>query len=335
MKKILILRFSSMGDILLATPVLDILKKKFPECEIDWVVSKKFEETLSTNPLINKLFIFKDTSGLKKIRKDIRRTTYDLVFDLHINSGTKYLTRFMKNVHRYDKRVFDRFMLVWFKKKYREITPVTQMYFRALEKAGIETPAFWKLKFGLYKETELQTVKMYGLHNLNYIALVPGASYYTKKWPKEYFRELVRKISDSSDIKRRIIILGRGREEEEAGKFIADENRSLCTDLTGKLSLQETAAVLKFADVVVTNDNGPMHLAECFDKKILAVFGSTTEEFGFFPYSTNYKVIEADGLNCRPCTHFGRKTCPKGHFRCMTDITPDQVMNKISEMLNV
>ncbi|MBU4486619.1 MAG: glycosyltransferase family 9 protein [Candidatus Delongbacteria bacterium] len=331
--KILILRFSSMGDIILATPVLDVLKRDYPNSEIDWVVNKKFEDAVNTNPLINKLMIFKDKFGLKKIKDDISATNYDFIFDLHKNSKTNYLTKDKKNVYRYNKRVFDRFMLVHFKKSYKEILPVTKMYFYALEKAGIETSGKWKLRFGLVKDIEIKTVNKYDLHNLNYIAIIPGASYTTKMWPKEYFKELVNKIISSKSINKKIIIIGKGSAEEALGKFISEKIESDCIDLTGKLNLQETAAVLKYADLVVTNDNGPMHLAECFNKKIIAVFGSTTEEFGFFPYSTKYKAIENLGLKCRPCTHFGRKKCPKGHFKCMMDILPEAVYQEVIELL--
>jgi lipopolysaccharide heptosyltransferase II len=332
--KILILRFSSLGDILLATPVIDVIKDKFPDSQIDWVVSKKFEEALNTNPLINKLMVYKDRTGFNKIKKEISKTGYDMIFDLHRNFKTRCLTRFKKNVFVYNKRVFDRFMLVHFKKRYKNILPITKMYFKALEEAGFDTHPSWKLRFGLLKETELETVGKYNLNNMNYIAVIPGASYFTKKWPKEYFRELVRKISGTNTLNRKILILGKGREEEEAGEYICDGNRSACINLAGKLSLQGTAAVLKFADLVVTNDNGPMHLAECFGKKILAIFGSTTEEFGFFPYAGNYKVIQNGSLSCRPCSHFGRKSCPKKHFKCMMDISPEAVFEKVTEMLN-
>jgi lipopolysaccharide heptosyltransferase II len=331
--RILILRLSSMGDIVLATPVLEVLKNKYPECEIHWVVNKKFEEAVNTNPLINKLMIFKDKAGLKKLRSDLSATSYDLIFDLHKNRKTNYLVSGKKNVFSYNKRVFDRFMLVVFKKAYKQIIPIKDMYFSALEKAGIETAGNFKPRFGLLKEIETRTVKEYDLHNLNYIAFIPGASYQTKAWPAQYFAELAKRITASGGLNRKIIILGRGSAEESVSKIIRQGCGEGCVDLTGKLNLQQTAAVLKFADIVVTNDNGPMHLAECFGKKIIAIFGSTTEEFGFFPYSTNYKVVENSELKCRPCTHYGRKKCPKGHFKCMTDIKPDQIYEEIEKML--
>ena len=331
--KILILRFSSMGDILLATPVLDVLKSKFPGCEIDWIANKKFGETLSTNPLISKLMLFKDKKGLRKIKKEIKSAGYDYVFDLHINSISSYLTGGLENVFSYEKRVFRRFMLVHFGLAYKDIKPVTRMYFSALEKAEIETSGKWKLRFGLIKDIEIKTVNRYNLHNISYVLFVPGASYETKMWPKEYFRELAQKII-RNNIHKKIIIIGKGAVETDTAKYITSGHGSEIIDLTDKLSLQETAAVIKFADTVVTNDNGPMHLAECFGKKILALFGSTTEEFGFYPYSTVFRVMEDKTVKCRPCTHFGRKKCPKGHFKCMNNITPDEVYSNLIEMLN-
>ncbi|NOR46048.1 MAG: hypothetical protein GQ534_10735 [Candidatus Delongbacteria bacterium] len=331
--KILILRFSSLGDILLATPVLDVLKDKYPDCEIDWVVNSKFAEVLITNPRLNRVLTFKDKNGLENIREDIRKTKYDLIFDLHQNSNTYYLTRFQKNVYRYNKRIFDRSMLVFLKKKYKEILPVTQMYFKALNKAGIETPDEWTLRYGLVKSFQLSTINEYNLHNFNYITIAPGASYATKMWPKEYFKELVEKISFNKNINRKVVLVGLGEDDEKVAEFITKGNEFSCINLVGKLDLQETATILKYSDLVISNDSGPLHLAECFKKKIVAIFGSTTEELGFFPYSTDYVVVENKGLSCRPCTHFGKKKCPKKHFKCMMDISADDVYREVLNFL--
>lgn len=327
--KILILRFSSMGDILLATPVLDAIKKNHPDSQIDWVVNKKFEETLRSNPLISKVLSFSDRQGLRSVKKEIDSVRYDIIFDLHKNYKTYYLSAFKKNVFRYNKRVFDRFMLVHFKRKYKVI-PATEMYFAALEEACIETLSDWRLSFYLNEATEAETVKKYGLKDSRYIVFVPGASYYTKMWPKECFKELAEKILQG-EMKRKIIVLGKGMQEEAIGNFICGGNSENCVDLTGKLNLNETAAVLKYAEIVVTNDNGPMHLAECFKKKIIAIFGCTTEEFGFFPYSSDHVIIESKDLECRPCTHYGKKKCPEGHFKCMKNITPESVYKAIGD----
>jgi lipopolysaccharide heptosyltransferase II len=332
--KILILRFSSMGDILLATPVPDVLKLKYPDAEIDWVVNAKFSEVLKNNSHVSRIIKFSTASELKEIRKDIKVKHYDLIFDLHKNLRSFYLTAGLKNVFRYDKRTLDRFLLVRFKKKYKKIIPATQMYFRALNKAGISTPEKWNLTYNINEETENRIARKYDLKDKKYIIFVPGASYRTKMWPVEYFKRTAAEfLNDSYFNGYRIFIIGRGELEELAGKKISEELGDRCVDLTGILDLDESAAVLKNSELVVTNDNGPMHLAECFKKKIIAIFGCTTEQLGFFPYSTDYTVIQNNDLKCRPCTHFGRKKCPEDHFKCMNEIEPVSVFDKIKEFL--
>jgi len=330
--KILILRLSSMGDILLATPVLDVLKNRFPDSEIDWAVYKKFEESIKLNPNISTIISFDKNECLKNIRDQIRSSGYDLVFDLHKNSKTYFLTRNLKNVFRYNKRVIERLLLVLFKRKYKRIIPATKMYFAALNHAGIETPEKWQLSFYPDMKVESLTISNYALKSEPYAVIVPGASYFTKIWPKECFKELSEKLLAEKRF-RKIIVVGKGEIEEEAGNFICAANKDKLINLTGRLNLSETAVIIKYADIVITNDNGPMHLAECFNRKIIAIFGCTTEEFGFFPYSTEYKVIENKKLKCRPCTHFGRKKCPQGHFKCMKEITPELVYNEIADFI--
>jgi len=329
--KILILRLSSMGDILLATPVPEVLKNLYSGSEIHWVVYKNFENSIRNNPNIDRIIAFEKGDNLKEIRKNIRSTEYDLIFDLHKNSKTYFLTRGLRNVFRYDKRIIERFLLVFFKRKYKTI-PATEMYFAALKKAGIKTPDKWKLSFYPDADCETSTVAKYSLKKEPYAVLVPGASYFTKIWPKEHFKKLAEMILLEGKFKR-IIVIGKGEDEETIGKYICGENNDKLLNLTGKLNLDETASVIKYSDIVITNDNGPMHLAECFKKRIVALFGCTTEELGFFPYSTDFKAVEVKELKCRPCTHFGRKKCPKGHFKCMKNISPESVYKTLTGFL--
>ncbi len=320
-----------MGDILLATPVPEVLKKTYPGSEIHWVVYKNFEETLRNNPNIDKIIAFEKGENLKEIRKNIRSSEYDLIFDLHKNSKTYFLTRGLRNVFRYNKRVIERFLLVFFKRKY-DIIPATKMYFSALNKSGIQTPEKWDLSFFPDTDRETATVAKYSLKKEPYAVFIPGASYLTKMWPKEYFKDLAEIMFLDNKFKK-IIVVGKGEFEEMTGRFICGEKNGKCVNLTGKLSLEETAAVIKYAQVVITNDNGPMHLAECFKKKTVAIFGCTTEELGFFPYSTGFIAVEVNDLKCRPCTHFGRKKCPRGHFKCMRNISPESVYKTITDFL--
>jgi len=335
--KILILRFSSMGDILLATPVLKVLKDYFAKnnCSIDWIVKKKFSNTLETNSLIDNLYSFSDKKELKNIRNQIKDIEYDYIFDLHRNSNTRYITKVFdkKIVFKYNKRVIDRFLLVLLKKKkYYEIIPVTKLYYSALKKAGINNfnETNWDLQYEINDDNlERITLEKYNL-NKNDIVLVPGASYETKIWAKEKYKLLAEKIIKSKlDNSSKIVIIGYGEKEEEISEFISEENSDKIINLVGKLSLKESAIIIKQSKLVISNDSGLLHLAEVFKKKVIAIFGSTTEELGFFPYSTDYKVIENKELNCRPCSHFGKRKCPKKHFKCMEDITVDEVFKAI------
>jgi len=126
-----------------------------------------------------------------------------------------------------------------------------------------------------------------------------------------------------------IVIIGYGKKEEDVANFISDENNDKILNLVGQLSLKESAIIIKHSNLVISNDSGLLHLAEVFKRKVIAIFGSTTEELGFFPYSTEYKVIENNELKCRPCSHFGKRKCPKKHFKCMEDISVNEVYDSI------
>ena len=335
--KILILRFSSMGDILLATPVLKVLKEHFGEenCSIDWIVKKKFSNTLETNSSINNLYSFSNKKELRDIRDKIKETDYKYIFDLHRNFDTRFITKVFnkETIYKYNKRVIDRFLLVLLKKrKYYEIIPVTKLYYEALKKAGIKNfnENKWDLQYKINDSNlEENILKSYNLDK-KYIILVPGASYETKQWPKEKFKLLAKKIINSKlDISCKLVIIGYGKKEEEVSKFICKENPDKILNLVGKLSIKESAIIIKHSGLVISNDSGLLHLAEVFKKKVIAIFGSTTEELGFFPYSTEYTVIENNELKCRPCSHFGKRKCPKKHFKCMEDISVDKVFKAI------
>jgi len=340
-KKILILRFSSMGDILLATPVLKVLKDYFGEskCSIDWIVKRKFSNALESNSSIDNLYSFSSKKELKEIREKVKDVNYDYIFDLHKNLNSKFICKAFEKekVFKYNKRVLDRFLLVYFKIRYKKIIPITNLYFSAIKSAGLNNfdETKWNLQFEIkgdcvFEKKTLENCKIDDTLKNRYIVFVPGASYETKSWPKEKYRLLAEKIIKSKlDISSKIVIIGYGKKEEEIATFISNENEDKIVNLVGKLSLNESAIVIKHSNLVVSNDSGLLHLAEVFKKRVIAIFGSTNEELGFYPYSTDYKVIENSELKCRPCSHFGRRKCPKKHFKCMEDISVEEVFKAI------
>ena len=165
--------------------------------------------------------------------------------------------------------------------------------------------------------------------NENYIGLCPGARHFTKRWPLEYFIELGKKL-ESSGYK---VLLLSGMDDANSADEISRQLKSainLCSE-----SLSQTAANIKVCKAVYTNDSGLMHLASAVKVPIIAFFGSTVREFGFYPYKAKSIEMEVNGLHCRPCTHIGRANCPKGHFKCMKEIKPDPAFKSLENLLAV
>jgi heptosyltransferase-2 len=168
---------------------------------------------------------------------------------------------------------------------------------------------------GIWKENNLEDKKI--------ILIAPGSKWFTKRWPLEYFNELLKKLAKNSEYK--VVIIG--GEEESTFDMYTDKN---IVNLCGKTSLLDVAEICSRSNIIVTNDSSPIHIASAFSNiHIIAIFGATTEELGFFPWSKNSEVLENMNLDCRPCGLHGGEKCPKGHFKCMLDIKPELVYEKI------
>lgn len=333
--KTLVIRFSSIGDIVLAAPFLRVLRKRFPEGQIDFVTRSEYAELVRSNQNLNHTYAFDASGGFDKLRdlkKVIRKERYDLIVDLHDSLRSKYL-RSVLGAKRVvvDKRIFQRSMLVKFKKNiFRETIPVADRYIETVKELGIvndgkglELHIPDEVLFGV--TGKLATLRLNRFEKV--IGLCPGARHFTKRWPPERFARVGAAFAMKMDAK---ILLFGGPADESICRQIswginneAGEDRA--TSLAGQLGLLETAAAMQYCDLIVTNDTGLMHLAAAMHKKIIAIFGSTVKEFGFFPYDPSAIVLEQRGLECRPCSHIGRAECPERHFKCMTEISPEQV----------
>jgi lipopolysaccharide heptosyltransferase II len=338
-EKILIIRLSSIGDILLTTPVIRLLKQKFSDSKIDFVIKKEFAELLIYHPGIHQLYIFNKNGNfkvLKDIKQRIKNEKYDLIVDFHKNFRSFYLTKFSraKRVIRYKKGVIRRFLSVKFKLNlYREIIPIYLRYLNCLKPFQI----FYDdqgLNLFFNDEKGKRIFNKYSqflkVPESPIIGIAPGAKHATKRWIPEGFSAVINYLTDKK--KSKIIIFG-SRADQEIVQSLDIENHQCILDATGRLSLLESAILMNHCDLVLTNDSGLMHLASALKKKVVAIFGSTTEELGFFPYTTEHIVIQNNNLCCRPCSHVGRKKCPKGHFKCMKEITAEQVISAVEELL--
>jgi heptosyltransferase-2 len=339
-EKILVIRLSSVGDIILTSPLLRCLRARFPGARIDVLVKSEYIELVKFNPHVtNVIQLAAGTRGeLSQLKNDIRDTGYDCILDLHNSLRSRWLRSFAgaRRVRVVNKRVLRRLALVkWKKNLYRSVVPVADRYIETASSLGVENDG-GGLEIHVPEEIRLLTDSKLSRFSLGpdaaVIGLVPGARHFTKRWPQERFVEIGVRLAKIPSAK---LLLFGSKEEELACSDIAQlinsaSGSGAAVNLAGKLSLLETAVAFDACRVVVTNDTGLMHLAAARKRKIVAIFGSTVKEFGFFPYGTENIVLENPGLACRPCTHIGRPACPLGHFNCMNQITAEDVLLAVS-----
>jgi len=337
LKKILIIRLSSIGDILLTTPFIRQTRKAYPDSQIDFVIKKEYSDLLKNNLYINNVFKF-DTNrgmqGLKALKKSLLEEKYDFVFDLHNNMRSNYLRLGLQSKHKYriKKNKFAQFLYVKFKiNRYPEIIPIAERYLNVGEPAGIkDDDKGLEIFFDKDCEKSVNTILKQKKIRQNdiFYTIAPGAGFYTKRWPIENYKIIVENILENHNCK--IVVLGNS-EDKHQGEALAENDNII--DLTGKLSLLQSAVVLSESKALISNDTGLMHMATAVNTPVLTIFGSTVKEFGFFPYRSKSSVVEIRDLKCRPCSHIGRNNCPKEHFDCMKKITPDIVEKKFEKLL--
>lgn len=339
-QKILIIRFSSIGDIVMATPLLRVLHERFPTSHIDFVVRKEYTELVQNNKNLNHIYEFNAKTGfseLHKLKNQLRVEHYDLVIDIHNSLRSRYLRWILgaNDVVVIHKRIFARTMLIRLKKNfYNSVVSVIDRYIEPVQKYGVANDGKG-LELYISDEIRAQTSKKmekFGIHQFStMVGFCPSAKHYTKCWPKERFAELGIALAKIYNTK--ILLFGDSVDKHRCvaiSNAINDRNgKGSAVDLSGDLSLLESAVAMEKCNLIVTNDSGLMHIATAMKKKVVAIFGPTVREFGFFPVGKEQIVLELEGLYCRPCSHVGGKICPEGHFRCMKEIQVNEVINSI------
>lgn len=322
--RVLIIRLSSIGDIILTTPVLKQLKEKFPDIVIDFVVLKNFKDSIEGSPYIDNLILFdkKKDDGFKNIKnfgKKLNKNGYDYVFDLHRKFRSRLISSEIKSkIFVYPKRKLWKSLLVKLKLiKYHVDDTIIKNYFKAFKSLGIKYR--WEdLDFN-FSEENLEKVKKYS----GMFAMAPGASKETKKWLPEKFGRLAKKLYDKYNIK--TVLVG-GKEDIERCEFINKVSENSCINLAGKISLKESGALLSVSKLLVTNDSGPFHIGRGVGCKSYVIFGPTDPNM--FEYNHMAELIYANE-KCSPCSLHGGKKCPKGHFNCMKNIDEEYIFEKI------
>ena len=324
--RILIIRLSSIGDVILTTPILKKIKEKNKELKIDFIVLDKFKDAIEGNPNIDNLIVFKNDEhdgfkNIKKFAKELKKNNYDYVFDLHSKIRSRLITFFLaEKTFRYIKRSLYKTILVKSGLiKYRADNTIVKNYFDAFKILGIKYSGE-DLEFNFTKEDEKKTENY-----KNYAVFAPGASKNTKKWTVEGFGKLAELIKAKN--KTEIILIGSVKEREECEE-INKKSGNRCINLAGKLSLKESGALLSKAKFLVTNDSGPFHIGRGVKTKSYVIFGPTDPNM--FEYDELGVLIYGDEL-CSPCSLHGDKKCPKDHFNCMKNISAEDIMERIEK----
>lgn len=312
--KLLIIRFSSIGDIVLTTPIIRCCKEQIANAEIHVISKKSFSDILNNNPNIDKVHSFEQS--IDEVIVQLKKENFDFVIDLHNNIRSFSLKRKLnKPSAAFNKLNIKKFLFVQLKINRLPNIHIVERYFDAVASLHVKNDGKG-LEYFIPMKDELNLEELLPLTFKNgYHTLVLGGSYFTKQIPENKLREII----ELSDLP--IVLLG-GKEEKDLGNKLAQANSNKVFSACGKLNLNQSAFLIKYAQKVITSDTGLMHIAAAFKKEIHSIWGNTVKEFGMYPYLANSKskVHEVENLSCRPCSKLGFHKCPKGHFKCMNDI---------------
>ncbi|GGD50170.1 LPS biosynthesis protein [Emticicia aquatilis] len=305
--KFLILRFSSIGDIVLTTPVVRCIKSQYPEAEVHFATKKQFKVLVENNPYIDKYHLLE--KSLNPFIKTLQSEDYDYVIDLHNNLRTSIIKfRLSKKTFSFDKLNFKKWLLVNLKIHQMPDIHIVDRYLKTVESLGIKND----MKGLDYFIPEKDKVQI----NESYIAFAIGGQHSTKKLPTSRIIEICQKLNS------KIMLLG-GKEDSPAAEEIEKAVGEKIINACGKYNLNQSASLVQQAEYLITHDTGLMHIASALKKKVVSIWGNTVPEFGMYPYLTEFKIIENKELSCRPCSKIGYSKCPKGHFKCMNDLNLD------------
>ena len=322
-RKILVVRFSSIGDIVLTTPVLRRLHAAYPNASIDYCVKPPFVSLVNGSPYLNTVY----TSAVPP------HGQYDMVVDLQNNLRSRSLVKAVSSdrVYRYHKQNWKKLLLVRTGLNlYRSADSVVDRYMAALKEQAVEDDdkgcELWP------GDDERAYASSLLSRTGNSLAVCFGAKHMTKRYPPSKLASVIESLL--GELQLRVFLLGGAEDMQQADEILAalaPAAASRVMNLAGKSSLTQTVAVLEICDAVLTNDTGLMHIASAFGKQLFVLFGSSVAEFGFLPYKAPYSLFEVADLACRPCSHIGSNRCPRGHFKCMMDIPEQSVAEKISD----
>ena len=332
-KKILIIRFSSIGDIVLASPVFRCVKKQLPDAQVHFLTKFSYKIVTAANPFIDKFFYYEN--NIEELIVKLKAENYDHVIDLHNNIRSNKIKRLLAcDTHTIEKLTFQKFLLTQLNIDVMPDRHITQRSLDTVFALGVKDDG-GGLDYFIAKEYELKRDDIPTSHLAGFIVIVIGATYFTKRFPVHKIIELCSKINHP------IILLG-GKEDAANGKIIADNDSVKIYNACGKFNISESADIIKKAKLVVSNDTGMQYIACALKRPVIGLWGSTSPDLDVEPYygsnflSNQQKPIYENivlNLKCQPCSKYGLNKCPLDHFNCMEKIDVDELVEKVRAKL--
>ena len=330
--KVLVIRFSSIGDIVLTTPVIRCLKTQLNSCEVHYCTKKQYAGILEGNPYIDKVHLLQNS--LNELVSELKREKFDYIVDLHNNLRTRIIKlRLHSRSSSFDKLNYQKWLMVNFKINVLPNRHIVDRYMDTVAPLGVSMDNLG-LDYFIPEKDEVESTWLPETHRKGYVAYAIGAQHNTKKLPLNRMIELCDKINKP------IVLLG-GKEDVENARqiesfferkksheqyeegLLALNKKTIIYNACGKFNLNQSASLVKGASHVFSHDTGLMHIASAFKKDIYSIWGNTIPDFGMYPFRTRFIILEKKGLNCRPCSKIGYHECPEKHFLCMNGIVFD------------
>lgn len=330
--KILILRFSSIGDIVLTTPVIRTVKTQLDKVRVHYATKQEYKELFEANPYIDKMHYL--GSRLPDLIRELREEHFDYVIDLHHNLRSFQVKQSLGVTNfSFNKLNVEKWLKVNLKIDRLPNTHIVDRYMKAVEPLGVRMDALG-LDYFIPDKDEVPIDWLPEGFRQEFVAYAIGAQHGTKKLP------LPRMIELCDRINKPVILLG-GKEDiaigDEVCRFFSREGelvdvgeglrrlnkKTIVYNGCGKFNINQSASLIRKARYVFTHDTGLMHIAAAFKKEVFSLWGNTIPSFGMYPYRTKFTVLENNRISCRPCSKIGYSKCPKGHFKCMNDLVLD------------
>jgi ADP-heptose:LPS heptosyltransferase len=311
-KKVLVIRFSSIGDIVLTSPVIRAFHEQIG-AEVYVITKDIFADIYRNNPHVHKVITIK--SSVAEARGELESVQFDFVADLHHNLRSAQVKKMCKAPSAsFPKLNIEKFLYVKLGINRMPDVHIVDRYFQTVKSLGVKNDGKG-LEYFIAPANEVDLSSLPASYRNGYVAVTAGAKFATKELPFEKMVQIIRSLN------RPVILLG-GKDDIAKGEKVTAACGDIVFNACGKYNLDQTASLLRQSKMVISHDTGMMHIAAAFKKKIYSVWGNTVPDFGMYPYlpGEGSRIIEVKGLRCRPCSKLGYAECPLGHFKCMNDI---------------